>query len=761
MTSVKNSKFHCLDLHSVLEKVASLAPIKESQEFILNEEINFNPLYIRKKNIEVKEALNLFNDNVTVHFDGIINVTDIFKKADKSMCLSGIELKKTEVFHNHCYRIKTQFNKFDSELNIRDYTDSINVHNTVFEQVEKCIDSTGEVKEDASDKLKMLYQQLSDCERDLYNRAHVFMDKHSSSLQEPSIFVRNDRLCFLIRNSDKNKYNGYTYGTSASGLASYVEPSALIELNNRKLSLLGDIDDEIERILQQLSYMVSSVSDSYYRNFDSLVALCVIFAKATYGYMRHGVVPSFVEGRDFDFVDLCHPLIDENKVVSNNYRLFEPYRGIVISGSNTGGKTVSLKAIGLSVLMSYLAIPVIASKAEIPFYSSLYVDMDDNQSIADSLSTFSAHITNIDSILRRANNRSLILIDELISGTDPKEAQAISLAILDKIKELGSSFIITTHFDDIKKYSYEDPNILLSSVGFDMETLKPTYKYREDSVGSSNAIEIASRFFEDQSIIENARNYISLNQSKQDELIERLAKEIEETEMAKAKAEDMEKHLSIAKKEFEDKLKEFEKEKQSLRDKYLKELNEYIEKIEMEALEKLESIKVPEQKEVVKQIAQLADLPVIEEAKEVVFNVGDNVRIKDNERVGVINSISKDTASISINGLTVKAKLKDLTLMPKVVKAQTKVTSQKYKRISSELNLVGERVENGVVMAEEYLDKANAAHMKQVKIIHGIGTGALRTAIRNRLKRLSYVKSFKDGDYYDGGSAVTMVEFKS
>ena len=154
------------------------------------------------------------------------------------------------------------------------------------------------------------------------------MDKHSSSLQEPSIFVRNDRLCFLIRNSDKNKYNGYTYGTSASGLASYVEPSALIELNNKKLSLLGDIDDEIERILQHLSYLVSSVSGSYYRNFDSLVALCVIFAKATYGYNRHGVVSEFVNERYFDFTDLCHPLIDPNKVISNNYRLFDPYKGI-------------------------------------------------------------------------------------------------------------------------------------------------------------------------------------------------------------------------------------------------------------------------------------------------------------------------------------------------------------------------------------------------------------------------------------------------
>ncbi|MDO4197389.1 MAG: Smr/MutS family protein [Erysipelotrichaceae bacterium] len=756
-----DNNYRCLDLHTVLKKISSLASIEEGKQYIENEEIDYNPLLIKKKNNEVKEALKLLREGFIVHFDGIYNVSDLFIKADKNICLSGLELKKTEVFHNHCTRIKAQFNKMNSDSLLRNYSDSINISESIFENVERCIDNSGEVKEDASDKLKLLYQQLSDCERDLYNRAHVFMDRHSASLQEPSIFTRNDRICFLIKNSDKNKYNGYTYGTSASGLASYVEPSSLIEANNRKLSLLGDISDEIERILHQLSYMVASVKEDYERNFESLVCLNVIFAKASYGYLNSGTIAQFVEGCNFDFTDLCHPLIDPNTVVSNNYRLIEPYKGIVISGSNTGGKTVSLKAIGLSVLMSYLGIPVICSEAKIPFYSHIYVDMDDNQSIADSLSTFSAHISNIDCILQQADKRSMILIDELISGTDPKEAQAISLAILEKIKEIGSTFIITTHFDDIKKYAYEDEEIMLSSVGFDMESLKPTYKYHEDSVGASNAIEIASRYFSDQNIIDNARKYLSINQSKQDEMIERLAKEIEETEAQKKKAQDIEDEFNKLRNEYDAKIISFEKEKQSLKDKYEKELVEYIEDIEAKALEKLESINESSKKEVIEEINNLADIPVKEEpVKEHVFTVGDNVRIKDNERVGVINAISKDVATISINGLTIKAKIKDLSLMPKTEKKKAKVTAQKYQRVSSELNLVGERVEDGVVLAEEYLDKANAAHMKSVKIIHGIGTGALRSAIRSRLKHLSYVKSFKDGDYYDGGSAVTIVEFK-
>nr|MCR4855468.1 Smr/MutS family protein [Erysipelotrichaceae bacterium] len=501
----------------------------------------------------------------------------------------------------------------------------------------------------------------------------------------------------------------------------------------------------------------------YLHNFESLLDLCVIFAKAQYGIRHNGILPALRDDLYFCFNDLCHPLIDEKKVVSNTYRLYEPYRGIVISGSNTGGKTVSLKSIGLSILMTYLGIPIIASEASVPLYRNIYVDIDDNQSIEDSLSTFSAHIKNIDHILSEADERCLILIDELISGTDPKEAQAISLAILDKIREIDAKFIITTHFDDIKNYSYEDEQILLSSVGFDLKTLNPTYHYYEDSVGSSNAIEIASRYFADASIIDNARHYLEKNKSQMDEMMDRLANQLQENEKLKEKLLDKEKRSELLIKEYDEKIRSFEEEKEKLKNEYLKQLDEYIAEIKEKALEKLESIKEANKevinKEAVEQIADLSQNVTIEE-ETVEFKVGDNVRIKDNEQIGVITSLNKDNAVVNVRGLTIRTKISDLTLMPKVKKQETKVTSVRYKRVPSEINLVGQRVEDGLVLMEEYLDKANAARMTAVKVIHGIGTGQLRKALRQRLGKLSYVKSFKDGDYYDGGSAVTIVEFK-
>ena len=749
-----------LDLNIIKGQIAQAAAIKEAASFLMEEKVDFNPLKIRHNCEETKEALKILKEGNVISFDGIRNVNDLLEKADRNIALNGIELKNILVFHHHSLRIKKQFQKFDPDLSIRDYSDSISVSEKVFDRVEDCIDNSGEIKENASERLKAILSELSQCEKELLSRAQNFIEKHQSSLQESSIYMRNERITFLVKNSDKNKYNGYTYGTSASGLASYVEPASFIELNNKKLRLIQDREDEIERILRELSYLVSSVSDLYYHNFESLVKLCVIFAKAQYGMDRDGIVPEIIEGVYFDLQDLAHPLIDPKKVVTNSYRLYEPYRGIVISGSNTGGKTVSLKSIGLSILMTYLGIPIIASKGKVPLYRNIFIDIDDNQSIQDSLSTFSAHITNINDILKKADERSLILIDELISGTDPKEAQAISLAILDKIKELRSVFIITTHFDEIKNYSYKDEEILLSSVGFNMETLSPTYHYLEDSVGSSNALEIASRYFEEKEIIDNARHYLELNRTREEELMERLSRQIEETNAEKEKLQKLEEENRLLKQDYEKKIADFDAEKAKLREDYVRKLNDELDEIRLQALEKLDSIQDKKKDaQVVKQIEELRTEEK-EVEKPVEFHVNDNVRIKDSEQIGVITQIQNDSVTVSIRGLTIRTKKADLTLMPKTVKKKTKVVSEKYRRIASEINLVGQRVEDGLVMMEEYLDRANAAHMSTVKVIHGIGTGTLRSALRQRLKKLSYVKSFKDGDYYDGGSAVTIVEFK-
>ncbi|MDO4940959.1 MAG: Smr/MutS family protein [Erysipelotrichaceae bacterium] len=753
--------YRSLDLPIIKNRIAEYASISEAKEYIFNQEVIFNPLVIKNNIIETKEALAILNDGFIVNFDGINNVGEYFDKADKGITLNGIELLKILVLHNHCSRLKKQFTNFDKELHIRDYTDSLVIDNSVFLKIENCIDNNGEIKLDCTDELRRVCKELESAEKSLYSRAYQFVDKHMSSLQEPSLFERNNRVVFLIKNSDKNKYGGYAYGSSSSGLASYVEPSVMVELNNKRIQLLEAKEDEINRILKHLTYVVSGVSSMYRNNFESLVKLNVIFAKATYGYARNGIMADISQDQYFEYSDICHPLINEKKVISNSYRLYSPYKGIVISGSNTGGKTVSLKLIGLATVCTYLGIPLIASKAIVPIYDDVLVDIDDNQSIQDSLSTFSSHITNIDQILSKASDKSLILIDELVSGTDPKQAQAISLAIIDKIKEIGASFVITTHYDEIKNYSYNDDSILLSAVSFNMETLSPTYHYLENAVGSSNALEIASRYISDKNIIDKAHYYLDLKQTKEDELINKLAKQIEETSIEKEKLDNLQEENRLLKEQLDAKLKSFDSEKSIMRENYLKELSDFIENEKKKTISRLQNLHSSKDINKIEEVVQESIAkPVVSEEIEEKIEVGDNVRINDNEQIGTIVEIRNNNVVVNVRGINVKTTINNLKKMPKIKTNDTKIIKPKVARVSSELNLVGQRVEDGLILMEEYLDKANASSLSSVKIIHGIGTGTLRSALRERMKKIKYIDKYHDGDFYDGGSAVTIVEFK-
>lgn len=752
------NNYSCIDLDVILNNVASYTDILEAKEYILNEDVIFNPLVIKKNNEFTNEALSLIQKEIDVSFKGIKNINDYLNNAKKSITLDGYQLYEILVFHNHIKRIKNELKDIDSDSCLRDYLDSIILHNEVFNSLEEKLEPGGQVKDNASTKLKQINDELLSKQKEINDKASKFINTNSKSLQEQVTYIRENRVTFLVKNQDKNKFNGFTYGSSASGLAYYVEPESFVDINNKIINLLSIRNDEINYILRELSYQISFVVDDYINNFDSIIKLSIVFAKAKYGYENNGIIPEFIDGHNFVFNDLIHPLLDKESAISNTYRLYEPYDGIVISGSNTGGKTVSLKAIGLCIVMSYLGIPITASSAKIPFYRSIFVDIDDNQSIKDSLSTFSSHIKNINYILKTADENSLILIDELISGTDPKQAQAISLAILDKIKELKSKFIITTHFDDIKNYSYKDEHILLSAVGFNNKTLLPTYKYYENSIGSSNALEIASNYLDDKNIIVKANQYLKINQTKQDEFLDKLSKQSLDLENKINEIKKREVEINELEKSYNEKINSFENEKNDLKKKYEEELNDSINEIKNRALNIIDNLTLQNKEGSISQIEEL----IIEDNdnEDVIFKVGDNVRINDNEQVGFIEDINNDNVTVNINGLKIKTKLKNLNFIPKTTNKKNNYIKPLKKKVSTELNLIGSRVEDGLSILETYLDSANGSRLSKVKIIHGIGTGALRNAIREKLNKLSYVYKFYDGDFYDGGSAVTIVEFK-
>ena len=749
------NNYNQIDLNEVKEKIIKFAEIEDTKSFILNEEVSFNPLVIERKLKETKEALLLLKDNFDISFSGIININDLFVKAKKGIILTTNEISLILNFINHTKRIKEAFRNIDNELLIKDYIDSLYINNDLYNKIFKTIDNKGNIKTDASIDLLNISSDLSNYESSLYDKAHDFISIHKNSLQEESTYLRNNRLTLLIKNSDKNKYQGFAYGTSASGQATYVEPGEIVELNNKVLDLKEKQEEEIKKILKALSLDIGEFSDLYIRNFDSLIILESIFTKARYGFNNNGIIAEICDN-DLYLKDIAHPLIDENRVIVNTYRLDNKYKGIVISGTNTGGKTVGLKCIGLACVMSYLGIPLIASEAKIPLYDNIYVDIDDNQSILDSLSTFSAHLSNINNILNNATTSSLILIDELISGTDPKEAQAISLSILNKIKEIGSKFIVTTHYDDIKNYALNNEDILLSSVGFDDVNLRPTYKYIEGSVGSSNAIVIAKRYFDDPSIVKFALDVIRKNNSKQEDLLKKLEDEISHNQKLKDEYDKLIFKYNSLNNELESKINEFNLNKQEMKNEYIESLNQYIENIKDEIEKYIDNNNIQNKK----------DLSKLDKYKENIvydkeeFKVGDYVKVNQTSRAGVISQINGDKVSVDINGISIKTDINSLSKSIKIEKKEYIPSYSSNKKIAHDLLLVGKHIDEALNELEVFLDDALSNNLIQVKIIHGYGTGQLKNAIREKLKKLSFVKSFTDADFNDGGSGATIVKLK-
>lgn len=753
---MNNLDYSGLELSSLLSIVAGNTNFEASRKAILSLEVSYNPLIIKRNINMTKEAMQLLNHNQYVNFYGIEDVREQLLKASKGVCLSTYELLLCLNFHKACQRIKKAFEKIEELDLLKEYSDAIDLDNNTFNKIDEIIDSNGNILKTASLKLESLYEKEDIINQELNQKAKTFIDNHNTSLQEQNIFYRDDRLSFLLKNSDKYKYDGLLHGQSSSGQASYVEPKEFVDLNNSKIDINDQKDKEIEKILVSASFLISKCASAYIHNFETLIILDGIFAKARYGYDNAGVLADISHDKHLLLENVAHPLIDAKKVVSNTYELSNDYKGILISGANTGGKTVSLKVIGLSIIMSYLGIPLLASKAIVPLYDGIYIDIDDNQSLESSLSTFSSQLVKLNEILNLISKNSLVLVDELGNGTDPKQAQALSIAIVDKFLQKGADFVLTTHFDELKNYALNNSDILVSSVSFDEEKLMPTYHYIENSVGSSNALRIASFYLNDKSIVDFAYNYLNSNISKEEEMLKQLEEKINENEQLQKDLELQLNENEKIKKDYENMIKSFKTEKEELLNRYKEELNEQIE-IKIAEINKLASSNLHNKKEIVDKIKEhRQEIIYQDEAQE--LSVGDNVRINDSEQIGQIVEISGNNAVINLRGMKIRAKLKDLKKMPKTNITKTHKNKERKARVNKELVLIGMRVEEALPLLEKYLDDAYAAKMSNVRIIHGIGTGILRKAVHERLKKTSFVKNYHLADYYDGGSAITIVE---
>ncbi len=659
--------------------------------------------------------------------------------------------------------------------------------------ITRILSDRGEVLDSASPKLADIRRKLRVAQDRLMSRLQKYVTdaKTVSMLQEPIITQRDGRYVIPLRAEFKGKLKSIVHDQSSSGATLFVEPLPVVEANNEIRELqLGERDEE-RRILAEVSSLVGEHASELKYGVENLAVLDLAFAKAKYGDELNTSEPILHEmpkdkGGQLPAVQLLnarHPLLDPNTVVPIEVDPAPGTRAIVITGPNTGGKTVSLKTVGLLVLMAQSGLHIPAgSGSELPCFHSVYADIGDEQSIEQSLSTFSGHITNIIRILKEIDHRSLVIFDELGSGTDPQEGAAIARAILSHLLESGAMTLVATHYPELKTFAHSTEGVVNASLEFDIKTLRPTYKLTIGLPGRSNALAIAQRLGLPQSIIETAKADINPLDLRADKLLDDIRKERNRTSREREKLEKARNKLDTQTRELEKRLEKIEDERRETIAKARAEgelevavLRSNIDSLKSQlkkASQPLQAIKAIEEK--MEKMEEKVEAPVERRsnqrsaASDQNFRLGETVNVRTLNAEGVVTALGEADAEVQIGTLRVRARFSDLqkkhTAEDKpqtAIREQSSSVSRSSSSPGMEVDLRGLMSEDALVKMERYMEQAVLSGLPFVRIIHGKGTGKLRQAVRDALRGHEYVKSFEEGGDREGGEGVTVAKLKT
>lgn len=768
-----------LELNLIIKDAMQYSSFSLSKEMMEEELPSFDPLIIKRNLNYIKEALSILNQYETMPFYGIKDLSDTFEKANKGSLLSAQELNDIKYFIQGIQGIKKyQENLNDVEhTNLDDLLNTLIVHDKVLKSLESCIDDYGSVLDSASSELKDIRRGLRGIDAEITQVAQKFIQANRDSIVDGIVAYRSNRAVVLVKASDKNQFGGLVYGDSSSGQASYIEPESLVKANNKKQELLLREKEEVDRILRKLSNEVHLIAEECLANLNTTTILDVIFAKANWGKRHDATCPTLTNEKALVIEKARHPLIDEKLVVANSYHVIDPIHMLLITGPNTGGKTVSLKIIGLFVLMTYSGYPLPCENASIPLFDRVFEDIGDDQSVVSSLSSFSAHVKKQAEICEYATSDSLVLLDELGSGTDPKEGESIGIALLNMLREKECMTIVTTHFSRMKAYGKRHADILLASVEFDMENLMPTYRYIEGQTGSSNAIDVAEKYGLPKELVKYARFLKEQSKTDEEKLIERLELQLQEIsekeELLNSKIESFEKDRAKLDKE----IKQFQKEKDDWKYNLETEANSYIESVKEEADEILSELRNKnadlKYHELIDKKKLLNDLvsETMEEEfedEDYTFQVGDAVELRSSNQVCEIIRIKKKDITVRLNGREMHVKSDQIRpsahVIPKMKHENNTSIHFKdrnmYSSVSLECNLIGMSVSDAMVKLGDYLSEIKLHGLKQCRIIHGDGTGKLRKAVHQYLDKNKEVEEYRIGMPQEGGTGATVVKLK-
>lgn len=750
---------------------------------------------------ETEEAVNLIYRNSTPNFYEINPIDVELKKLESGISLSCEELLNLNKIFKTAFKLKEYLNK--DFLNLNDFPilsslfEKLYFNKSIMDKIDSCIlevsnketSPIGQIDDKASSTLQSIRKKKKNLELDIREKLNnmVHSSSYSKYIQENIITIRNERFVIPVKEEYRSQIKGFVHDISNAGSTVFIEPIAVFEMNNDLSKLKVEEEIEIEKILQELSSLFAPYTEELHNSLDLIGRLDFIFAKAKYSKDIKGITPKINSKKEISLINARHPLIAKEKAVPISVNLGINFSTLLITGPNTGGKTVALKTVGLlcSMACSGLNIPA-DENSSIYVFSNIFSDIGDDQSISDSLSTFSSHMINLVEILKNVTENSLVLVDELGSGTDPIEGANLAIAILAHLKEIGALTIATTHYQELKQYALVTDGFENASVEFDVATLTPTYKLLVGIPGKSNAFEISRNLGLNESIISKAKSLMTSNQVNIEELLKNIYDNKAEIEKEKAEIDSKLQNIST----LESKLKiDYEtlknKEQELISNAKVKARNILLDAKEEanEIIKEMNSLSSSDRKvadslrnklnEKIKSTTNTTEAVSSSKKSSVVkpedIKLNMEVFVKSFGQNGIVASnVSKSSeVQVQIGILKTNVKLSDLELIKtnsgqKSKKAQTSGygSFNKSKTVKSEINVIGLNVEEAIFVVDKFLDDCSLAKLQTVRIVHGKGTGKLKNGIHQFLKNNPYVISYRLGTYGEGEAGVTVVTLK-
>ena len=788
---------HTLEYNKILDQLTEYAFSADAKSRCQKLRPITDRAQIEQLQQQTSDALSRLFKYGSLSFSGVTDIRDSLKRLEIGGALSAIELLRVCSLLESAKRAKAFARSQDDNDQPDDSLTSlfagIEPLTPLYDEIRRCILSEDEIADDASSTLHSIRRSMRGMNDKIRAQMNSMINNTTtrSYLQDTVITMRDGRYCLPVKAEAKSLVPGMIHDQSSTGSTLFIEPMAVVNLNNEYKELQLREQEEIEVILAGLSNLTASYATQLLADYELLTELDFIFARAAFAQTYNGVAPLFNDDGRIHIRKGRHPLLDPKKVVPIDVRLGEDFRLLIVTGPNTGGKTVSLKTVGLLTLMGQSGLHIPASeRSELGIFDEVFADIGDEQSIEQSLSTFSSHMVNIIRILEQVNDRSLVLFDELCAGTDPTEGAALAISILSKLHLYGARIMATTHYSELKVYALSTPGVENACCEFDVATLSPTYRLLIGIPGKSNAFAISEKLGLPSDLITDAKGRISKSEGDFEDLIADLEKsrstiereqlEINqykaEIESLKEKLEQKQERLDSSRnkilREANEQAYNILKEAKDVADETIRNFNKYgkagapvseMEKARTKLRGKMDKAaqKMSEQKK--------ASVPNHNVPKK--LRIGDSVKVISMNLKGTVHSLpnARGDLYVQMGILRSLVNINDLILLeedaaPGTKKFQKtsagKIKMSKSASVSTEINLIGKTTDEAIPLLDKYLDDAYLAHLPSVRIVHGKGTGALRNAVQAHLKRLKYVKSFHLGEFGEGDAGVTIAEFK-